>query len=79
MSTWRQKAIEVEPELKNDFQDPDLSPYTVFSERYYTGFGISNCCRTFYRRQSGIWFSRQNNITTVICALYVCSGNYFQR
>lgn len=32
MSTWRQKAIEVAPELKNDFQDPDLSPYTVFSE-----------------------------------------------
>jgi hypothetical protein len=32
MSTWRQKAIEVAPELKKDFQDPDLSPYTVFSE-----------------------------------------------
>jgi hypothetical protein len=32
MSTWRQKAIEVAPELKKDFQYPDLSPYTVFSE-----------------------------------------------
>ncbi len=32
MSVWRQKAIEVAPELKKDFQDPDLSPYTVFSE-----------------------------------------------
>ncbi len=32
MSTWRQKAIEVAPELKKDFQEPDLSPYTVFSE-----------------------------------------------
>lgn len=32
MSTWRQKAIEIAPELKNEFQSPDLSPYTVFSE-----------------------------------------------
>jgi len=32
MSAWRQKAIEVAPELKKEFQDPDLSPYTVFSE-----------------------------------------------
>jgi hypothetical protein len=32
MSTWRQKAIEVAPELKKDFQYSDLSPYTVFSE-----------------------------------------------
>jgi len=32
MSVWRQKAIEIAPELKKDFQDPDLSPYTVFSE-----------------------------------------------
>jgi hypothetical protein len=32
MSVWRQKAIEVAPELKKVFQDPDLSPYIVFSE-----------------------------------------------
>lgn len=32
MSTWRQKAIAIAPELKNDFQAPDLSPYTVFME-----------------------------------------------
>ena len=32
MSVWRQKAIEIAPELKNDFQDPDLSIYIVFSE-----------------------------------------------
>lgn len=32
MSVWRQKAIEVAPELKKEFQDPGLSPYTVFSE-----------------------------------------------
>lgn len=32
MSMWRQKAIEIAPELEKDFQDPDLSPYTVFSE-----------------------------------------------
>jgi hypothetical protein len=32
MSTWRQKAIEIAPELKKDFQAPDLSPYSVFSE-----------------------------------------------
>ncbi|MBS1513079.1 MAG: hypothetical protein JST86_19740 [Bacteroidetes bacterium] len=31
MSTWRQKAIEIAPELKKDFQEPDLSPYYVFS------------------------------------------------
>ena len=35
MSVWRQKAIEIAPELKKDFQDPDLSPYTVFSELLY--------------------------------------------
>ena len=32
MSMWRQKAIEIAPELKKHFQDLDLSPYTVFSE-----------------------------------------------
>ena len=32
MSSWRQKAIDIAPELKNEFEDPDLSPYTVFSE-----------------------------------------------
>lgn len=32
MSVWRQKAIDIAPELKDDFQDPDLTPYTVFSE-----------------------------------------------
>ena len=32
MSTWRQKAIDIAPELKTDFQAPDLSPYTVFME-----------------------------------------------
>lgn len=32
MSVWRQKAIDIAPELKKDFEDPDLSPYTVFSE-----------------------------------------------
>ena len=32
MSVWRQKAIEIAPELKKEFQDPGLSPYTVFSE-----------------------------------------------
>lgn len=35
MSVWRHKAIEIAPELKKDFQDPDLSPYTVFSELLY--------------------------------------------
>jgi hypothetical protein len=32
MSVWRQKAMDIAPELKKDFQDPDLSLYTVFSE-----------------------------------------------
>ena len=32
MSVWRQKAIDIAPELKKDFEDPDLSTYTVFSE-----------------------------------------------
>lgn len=32
MSTWRKKAMETAPELHKDFQDPELSPYTVFSE-----------------------------------------------
>lgn len=32
MSTWRQKAIEVAPELKKDFHAPDLSPYTIFRQ-----------------------------------------------
>ena len=32
MSKWRQKALEIAPELKKDFQEPDLSPYMVFSE-----------------------------------------------
>lgn len=32
MSLWRKKAIECAPELKDDFQSPDLSPYTVFAE-----------------------------------------------
>ena len=32
MSTWRQKAIECAPELRNEFQAPDLTPYTVFME-----------------------------------------------
>src|ERR1044072_1127142 len=32
MSVWRQKAIDIAPELKKDFRDPDLSPYLVFSE-----------------------------------------------
>ena len=32
MSVWRQKAIDIAPELKKDFEDPDLSPYLVFSE-----------------------------------------------
>jgi hypothetical protein len=35
MSVWRHKAIEIAPELKNCFQDPDLSPYTAFSELLY--------------------------------------------
>lgn len=32
MSTWRKKAIECAPELKSEFQTPDLTPYTVFME-----------------------------------------------
>jgi hypothetical protein len=32
MSKWRQKALEIAPELKKEFLEPDLSPYTVFSE-----------------------------------------------
>ena len=32
MSVWRQKALQTAPELRADFQDPDLSPYMVFSE-----------------------------------------------
>jgi len=35
MSVWRRKAIEIAPELRKDFEDPDLSPYTVFSELLY--------------------------------------------
>ena len=31
MSAWRKKAIEVAPELKSEFQDPNLSIYLVFS------------------------------------------------
>ena len=29
---WRQKAIQIAPELKNNFQDPELSLYIVFGE-----------------------------------------------
>ena len=32
MSTWRHRAIEIAPELKTEFQDPELSPFTVFME-----------------------------------------------
>ena len=32
MSTWRQKAIECAPELKKEFEQPDLNLYTVFME-----------------------------------------------
>jgi len=32
MSAWRQKAIECAPELKKDFESPDLTPYAVFIE-----------------------------------------------
>jgi hypothetical protein len=35
MSVWRQKAIETAPELKKDFEDPDVSIYNVFSELLY--------------------------------------------
>lgn len=31
MSTWRKKAIECLPELRQDFEDPDESIYLVFS------------------------------------------------
>ena len=32
MSVWRQKAIECAPELKNEFQANDLTPYIFFIE-----------------------------------------------
>ena len=32
MSVWRQKALEIAPELKTEFQDPDLSLYLVFGD-----------------------------------------------
>ena len=32
MSTWRQKAIECAPELRRDFEEADLTLYTVFME-----------------------------------------------
>lgn len=32
MSVWRHNAIECAPELKNEFQATDLTPYTVFME-----------------------------------------------
>ncbi len=32
MSAWRQKALECAPELKNEFESSDLTPYTVFME-----------------------------------------------
>jgi hypothetical protein len=32
MSTWRKKAIEIAPELRKDFEDPDFEIYSVFSE-----------------------------------------------
>lgn len=32
MSVWRQKAIECAPELKKEFEAPDLTLYTVFME-----------------------------------------------
>lgn len=32
MSTWRRRAIECAPELKKEFEQGDLTPYTVFSE-----------------------------------------------
>lgn len=35
MSVWWRKALEIAPELKNDFQVADLSPYAVFSELLY--------------------------------------------
>lgn len=32
MSTWRQKAIDCAPELKKEFEHPDLNLYAVFME-----------------------------------------------
>jgi hypothetical protein len=32
MSAWRQKAIQIAPELKHEFQQPDLSPNIIFTE-----------------------------------------------
>jgi len=32
MSIWRQKAIDCAPELKEEFEEPGLSLYTVFME-----------------------------------------------
>jgi hypothetical protein len=32
MSTWRKKAIEIAPELRKKFEDPDLELFSVFSE-----------------------------------------------
>jgi hypothetical protein len=32
MSVWRRKVIECFPELKKEFEQPDISIYTVFSE-----------------------------------------------
>ncbi len=32
MSVWRRKVIECAPELKKDFEAPDLNLYTVFME-----------------------------------------------
>jgi hypothetical protein len=33
MSVWRQKAMDITPELKKEFEDPDLSPYIVSKKR----------------------------------------------
>ncbi|CAN5830849.1 hypothetical protein BH10BAC2_BH10BAC2_21690 [soil metagenome] len=32
MSTWRRKAIDCLPELRNEFEDKEISIYTVFTE-----------------------------------------------
>jgi hypothetical protein len=32
MSVWRQKAIDCTPELKKEFEQPDMNFYTVFSD-----------------------------------------------
>lgn len=32
MSAWRKKAIECAPELKKEFEDPELTIYSVFME-----------------------------------------------